>query len=276
MSPLAAPLARDRLFAGLLCACLINGAAHLIDESIGSLGWLNSALNLFGVSAILWLAGAAMIDLLWRCDPPSAQGVRRLDVPVAAAAMLCMLVPIPALSAGAGSGLAVYLLLTAKPGSGSHRGALIALAITASLLWGRLILGLGANTLLAADAAVVNLVSGGGGTRNLIGFATAEGGFTVAPGCSSLHNISLALVLWTTVTQAFTIPLSRRSIMVLIAATLGAIAMNVIRLAAMAHYPQHFDLLHTGTGAVAFGWLALIAICLPVYFGLRHARPRHA
>ena len=48
---------------------------------------------------------------------------------------------------------------------------------------------------------------------------------------------------------------------------IAAIAINVVRLASLAHFPQHFSVIHVGWGGQVFGWLGLGAIVATVITG---------
>lgn len=259
---------RPRWFALAFAALALNGAVKLAAATIAGEGWLAASLNLFGISAILWLAGAAGLAILWRA--PAAGALGRHDRILLAGAAAALLSPFPAASAAALTGLGLWASATSAPGAPLRRAALIFVAITTSLLWGRLLLAFASGPLLAGEGRVAGWLAGTGGTGNVVGFADGTV-FVVAPGCSSLQGVSLAMVFWVTVTQYFAVPLTQRAWWTLAGAVAVAVAVNWLRLAAIARYPALFDSLHIGLGATAFGWLALGGIVAVVWTGLRDA-----
>lgn len=265
---------RDRLFAVLFPALAINAAATIGQEAIRTEGLLVATLNLWGVSAIMWLAGVAGCHLI--LTAPIVDGgwgphrIRHGDPAIVLAAMAAMLIPSPAVSGCALSLVCLWVIATA-PSDPLRRAALIYLCMSGSLLWGRLLLSYGSGFFLALDGWMVGNVAGTGGSGNLVSFTGSNGVFVVAPGCSSLQGISLAMVLWVTATQYHRIAMGARASITLAAMILAAISANVLRLAAIATSPANFETLHIGFGASVFGWLGLLGIVAALWIGLGNA-----
>ena len=232
-------------------------------------GWLGAALNLFDVSAIVWLALAAGIALPWQANSGSAP--HSSDNFVLVAAVVSALVPVPALSAAMLTLIAAWAVWSSAPGSALRRAGIILLSLTAFLLWGRVFLAWGAGPLLAADARFVGLIADARSAGNAVYFADGTN-FVIAPGCSSLHGISLALILWTTVVQFFAVRLTPQVWATLGLALIASVLVNGLRLAVIAWNPHDFDYWHIGGGGVLFGWISLSAIVAVVYLGLSRAQ----
>jgi exosortase/archaeosortase family protein len=223
---------------------------------------LPAALNLFDVSVIVWIAFAAGLALVRKA---SREPARRSDFALAAIVIGAAVLPIGSASAAALALLAAYAIATTPANTPLRRGAIVFLAMTGALIWGPLLLELFSRPMLGFDAFLVALFGGTVRVGNQIAFADGSGGFIVAPGCSSFHGMSLAIIFWATVNQWFEVPCSRSSVLTLAAALLGTLAINGGRLAALAHFPAHFDALHLGLGAQVVSWFALalvVAICL--------------
>ena len=62
---------RERRFAFAYLLLTLNALTVFAGVAVLEHGWLAAALNLFDVSAIVWLALAAGIALLWHADPAS-------------------------------------------------------------------------------------------------------------------------------------------------------------------------------------------------------------
>lgn len=266
----AAPrrVGRSAGFAGALIIAIVNALATRIGASVAHHGALTAATELFGVSAIVWLAlwviGA--IALNEDDDEPFRNG----DAPVLAALILAAILPMPALAAAAVAAGGLYLVARSESASAARRIGLIALTLSAHLFWGPLLLKLFGSELLGFDAKLAALMAGGSASGNIFQNA-GNAGFIVGQACSSLNNVSLAAVLAMTLTQWLRLPLDRRILMAAALAMIATVLVNGIRLAAIARRPDEFIFLHEGGGAIAFGWAALIVTSIIIGQGiLRH------
>ncbi len=106
---------------------------------------------------------------------------------------------------------------------------------------------------------------------NIVSFVDGRS-FMIAPGCSSLHGLSLAVILWTVAVMWFDLQLNRRLWLSLLLAMLATIMVNGLRLTVIAFNPADFDYWHVGDGAALFGWAALLVVSVVVYSGLRVER----
>jgi exosortase/archaeosortase family protein len=260
---------RERRYAFVFLLLALNALMSLVGAAVVEHGWLAAGLNLFNVSAIVWLALAASLSLTWQAEPGSSPHF--LDSTVFAATAIAALVPVPTLSAALLTLIAAWAIWTSAPASALRRASIIMLSLTAFLLWGRIALAWGAGPLLAADARFVGLLADTRSAGNAVYFADGTN-FVIAPGCSSLHGISLALILWTTVVQYFAVRLTPRVWLTLALALVGSVLVNGLRLAVIAWNPHDFNYWHTGGGGVLFGWIALGVIVAVVYGGLGRAR----
>jgi exosortase/archaeosortase family protein len=265
-SPRSDPVAgigRARLFFWLFLIAALNAFAGFGLSAAALGGWSRAALDLFGVSGILWTALAAGLALL-RTAPQGEPATKR-DWAVAGIGLVAVALPSATISSAALTFFALYALATSLPASPLRRAAIIFLAMTGATLWGRLLLGLFSHPLLDMDAFFVSRFAGVEQEGNLIAFADGSGTMAVAPGCSSFQGISLALVFWATVNQWFEVRVGRRSFAGLAAAVAATVAVNVARIAALAHFPAHFDSIHGGLGWHVAAWATMIlvaAICL--------------
>lgn len=263
----ALALDRSRLFLWLFAIAALNAFAGLALSSIAVAGWAGAALNLFGVSAILWLALAAGVQLM-RAAPEGDPATRR-DWVVAGAGLFAIFLPSATISSAALTLFALYALATSVPASPLRRAAIIFLAVSGATLWGRLVLAAFSHPLLDLDAFFVGRIAGVAQEGNLIAFADGSGTMAVAPGCSSLQGISLALVFWATVNQWFGVPIGRRSLAWLGAAVVATVAVNVLRIAALSHFPAHFDSIHGGLGWHVAAWTTMILVAALCVYGAR-------
>ena len=260
---------RERRYAFAFLLLTLNALTTFGGVAVLEHGWLAAALNLFDVSAIVWLALVAGIALLWQADSVALVG--RSDTVILAGAVLAALLPVPVASSAMLTLVAGWGVWSSERGSTLRRASTIILSLTAFLLWGRIGLAWGAGPLLSADARFVGLIADTRTAGNAVFFADGTR-FVIAPGCSSLHGISLALILWTTVVEYFSIRTDPRAWLTLALALVASVLVNGVRLAVIAWNPNDFEYWHTGTGGALFGWIALGVILAVVYPGVGHAR----
>ncbi|MEA3039154.1 MAG: hypothetical protein QOE79_1667 [Sphingomonadales bacterium] len=264
--PLAARLARPRLFFWLVLLAALNAFAGLAIRIVPEHGFAYALFELFGISAISWAALAAVLALLK--DAPQ-EPLLRGDLGVAALVVLTALLPVATASAVALTGLAAWMIFSTRRGSASRRAGLIALALTGPLIWGRLLLAVFSGPMLAADTWLVGAVTGTGQAANILALADGSGRLGIAPGCSSWQGMSLALVFWVTVNQWFCVPFDRRAVLTCLAALAATVAINVLRIAAMVRFPAYLEEIHHGWGWHLSMWSTLLAVGAICLWGAR-------
>lgn len=259
-------ISRQRLFFWVFLTLAANSVAGLIIRSLAESGIAGSTLSTFGVSVIVWTALVAGLALLM---PQDGQDATPVDMTVALGASLLALVPIANISSVGLTGFAVYAIWSSDVGNAVRRAGAIFLAVTANLIWGRLLLGLFSRELLFIDAFFVSHLAGSVQVGNIIPFKDFPGFIIVAPGCSSLQGISLAIVFWAMINQWFGMRTTLLSLMWCGFALLAAFAINIIRLSALIHFPLYFDEIHVGWGAQLTSIATMLAIVGVVLWGAR-------
>lgn len=262
------PLSRPQLFSWLVALAALNAFAGIAVHTLLERGLAYSLFELFGISAILWLALAACIGLLNQA--PRTEAIRPGDWWVAALVALVALLPVAIASALALDLLAIHMIATGRPGSAERRAGIIALAMTGSLIWGRLLLALFSGPMLAVDSVLVGKVAATVQSANVLALSDGSGRLAIAPGCSSWQGMSLAFVFWATVNQWFRVPFGWRSAGWCAAALAATMAINVARISLMILYPAHLEEIHQGYGWHLSMWLTLAAVCFLCLCGARH------
>jgi exosortase/archaeosortase family protein len=260
-------LGRNELFAGLCVIGFANGAITRIMEGFASRDWLEFLFNTFDISIIVWAALIAGVALLARVPKVP---VKRFDIVAAALVSAAFLVPAAPLSWIALTGLAIYVALTSPVQSFGHRAGWILAALTIPMFWSRAVFALFSETILEFDATLVGWIVGTERAGNAIEFADGSGYLWIAPSCSSLANMSVAILCSVLFAQ---LNLSERSIRQAtwaMLACLAVIAINVIRLSLIGMYSQYFDILHGPIGATVVNWLTLATIVVICVLGIRH------
>ena len=255
--------------AGVLAA--LNAQADLI---INALTWqkpLEALTTLGGIAAVIWIAMYAALMLGFE---ESHRRIERKDALVLALVIGLCLLP---LSYAAQAGLLLcggYLFATSRTGDTSRRISIILLALTGPLIWGRIVLQLFATPLLWLDAHIAGAAAGTHVQGNMVQFADTSRNFLIGTQCSSVHNMSLAVVLWTTAAALFNLRIDRGFVVAGAGMVALMFGLNILRLTLMAIFPANFEWLHAGLGADLFGWAGLAGAALLAALGVTSAARR--
>jgi exosortase/archaeosortase family protein len=263
----AAPVTRSVLFLWVGAAAVANGFAGVAIRTWTERGAAYALFSLLGIGAVAWIAAAAALALLARDRDDAAPN--RGDWAIAGAVTLATLAPAAPASSVALTCLALYLIATSPRRSALSRSGMVWLALTGTLLWGRVLLALLSRPLLDIDAWLVGTAFGSRQSGNLISFVDGSGRIVVAPGCSSWQGLSIALLFWATVNQWFAVRFDRRALLTLLLALVATVAVNVLRIGAMIEFPRHLAEIHHGWGWHLAVWASLLLIGIICFAGAR-------
>jgi exosortase/archaeosortase family protein len=248
---------RGEFFAGLFILGFSNGIFEWIAWAIENGTIENAILGTFGISVLVWVACFIIVSLLLR---QPAEPLTRNDLILGAAVTAAVLVPSAKASWTALTGLGLYGLRCFEAGSPARRAAFVILAVTVPMFWSRLLFAVLSDFILQADAILVSLIVGTERIGNTIGFADNSGYLYIMPACSSLADVSLAVLGWALFTQALTRRPFLKNVWWCLAACFAVILINVTRMALIGLHPEHFELIHGAVGAGIASFLALVAI----------------
>ena len=271
-------LDRASLLAATLVAASLNRLFIKMSDSVALGGWGHALASLLGVSAVIWIALVALVDL--GGDGTGAKPTRA-DWWLCGAALTTCLLPTGWEAGLALLGLSALSIVRFDPGSRERRVAVIGLALTGPLLFGPFALAYFGSEMLRLDAAFVSLLSGHPSSGNVVEFSdpamrAAGKQMVIYSGCSSFHNMSLVAVLFAVVTQTINVRLTRSMWLLAVAMVAAILALNAGRLTAIALFPQHYDFLHSGLGGQLIGFTGLVIAGAIILFGaLRGLEPRH-
>jgi len=235
----------------------VNGYAGKIATEIADAPLLNAALNLCGVSAIVWFAIGTLFIISHEGSAHSQ--AQPYDKAAIGLTMLFSFVPLNFAGAIGLLLCGAYLAGTSAKWSVERRIAIVIIALTGPLIWGRFLLALFGPFILKLDASLAAHLAGVQVEGNVVKLRDGSGSLYVALGCSSVHNMSLAILLFVTLVQFLALRCTRLLLLTAAGATLAMAAVNVMRLATLARFPQYFDLVHTGWAGTAFGALSFVA-----------------
>jgi hypothetical protein len=242
-------MSRDEFFAVLFILACVNGLGSQIVHSVRLSGWADALLSTFGISVIVWIAcfrGTRLI-LQERTDK-----IRSVDLALGFALLLLIALPIGRLSWLAITILSLYVLLFGDPSSSRRRGAVILLATTVPMLWSVLLSRYFANFILEIDASLIGWLLGTGNVGNVVRFADQSGSLVITPYCSSLANVSLAVLAWVTISQWLPRRSSPKDLYWCFFAATSVVAINVARISLMGLSQMHYEAVHNQwIGAIA-------------------------
>jgi len=253
--------ARAEAFAIIGSIAAVNALAGKLATALHGQSLASALLSLGGVSAIIWFALIVMLVIAGKTD--KVEALAPLDRPVLAS--MAILAAIPFNFGGAIAVLlgGAYLLATSASASATRRVAVVMVALTGPLIWGRLLLAFFGPMLLGWDAHLAAAIAGSSVQGNVVDLFGGAGRLYVALGCSSLHNMSLSILLFVVVTQMLQLRLSPALLSVCVASAAAMAIVNILRLATIARFPSHFEYFHVGQGGALFG-LASFAAAIAV------------
>ncbi|MGX5736764.1 hypothetical protein [Bosea thiooxidans] len=258
-------LSRGEFFGGLFALGCASGLASRVILSVNKLGWAEALFNTFEISVIVWVSCAAGVFLVLQ---DRTTGIRLPDLVVGGGFVLLVMLPVGALSWLAVTALGVYVISSTTDAS-SRRGALILLAVTVPLLWSRMIFQFFANPILRIDAALVAWILNTDRTGDMVQFADGSGSLAILPGCSSLANVSLAILCWVTVNQIVCHRRSAYDLLWCLAACVSVMAVNVARIGMQGLSQWHHSVFHNGWGDTVSNALILGLILCFSLLGVR-------
>jgi hypothetical protein len=258
---------RRQLFFALFLLASLNAFFGNAVGSVTARGWASAAANLFDVSAILWVALAAGLNIL--AEAQDRDPWRRGDAVIAAGVLVAALLPASVASALALTAAALWAIVTSSRNTALRRSGIIFLTITGAILWGRLLLTYFSRPLLDIDALFVTSLVGGEQIGNVIWSDATGARVIVAAGCSSMRGLSLALVFWATINQFYRVRFGWRAALTCLAALGATIAVNVMRIGAMLRWPRHLEEIHLGWGWLIAMWANLLLIAVICLWGAR-------
>jgi hypothetical protein len=144
------------------------------------------------------------------------------------------------------------------------------------MFWGRVLLFTASDLVLQADAILVGWLAQTPRTGTTLQFADGVGHVWIAPGCSSLANLSLAILCWVLFSQWRGLRWSPAGTGWCLCACLAVLGINVTRISLMVLDRNLVDIVHGPTGSAVTSWLMIavtVGICA---FGTRHGRSVHA
>lgn len=237
-------LTRGEFFAGLFVLGCINGLASRVIQSVHRHGWPDALLATFEISAIVWIACIAGVSLVFR---DRTIGVRSSELALASVLVLLATLPIGPAGWLALTALSAYVINTTNVPS-TRRGAVILLAVTVPMLWSRLLFHFFAELILRIDASLVAWILRTHRSGDIVDFVDGSGVLVILPACSSIANVSLALLCWITMGQLVNHKSSAYDLFWPLMSCVSVIAVNVTRISLMGLSHRYYVMFHSAWG----------------------------
>lgn len=258
---------RGELFASLYIIACANGLMARAVQSVQSDGLFDAAVGMFDVSIVVWVACYVGVSLIL-IDRTGE--IRKTDLVLSVPLLLLIALPLGAASWFAVTILSLYILIFGQPTDSLRRGGIVLLAATVPMLWSRLLFNLFAKLILEIDAALVGWVLGTHRTGNVVEFADHSGSLAIFPPCSSLANVSLALLCWITISQFARHKWRPQDIFWCLLACFSVVAVNVLRISLMGVSAAFYLVLHGPTAEVLLSIFMLGLVISISLVGVRH------
>ena len=123
---------------------------------------------------------------------------------------------------------------------------------------------------------LVSWIVGTVSDRNAIPFADGSGLLFLEPACSSLTNVSLAMLCGVLFVKLYDQPWSPAIVRTIFAACMTTVAINVVRISLIGILPAYYDVIHGRVGATLAEWITNFAVVAIYAGGVRHNAPAHA
>lgn len=229
--------------------------------------------NLLAIGIFQYLAWYAVFRLLAASD--TAPLARMRDFLVTAALCLTVFSPTNSMNWFAATGIAIYLLLFNAGDTKLRAAGIVLAALSVQELWGQMVFNLFAFPLLRVETAVVGtileVVRPGTAWQDNVIRGPSGYGVLIAPGCSSFHNLSLAMLCWLTVSTLRHQDWRARDFAIGGAIGVTMILFNVARICVMAWSIDLYHYWHEGIGAEIFAVGASLTVLAMSLYGSRSA-----
>jgi hypothetical protein len=137
------------------------------------------------------------------------------------------------------------------------------------MFWSRLLFEFFANFILEIDASLVGWLLGVDRTGNLVHFVNDSGYLAILPPCSSLANMSLALLCWVTVSEFTGHRRALSDLSWCLLACGSVLAVNVGRMSLMGINVRHYEAIHSQIGDAVTDAMILTLIVAWSLLGVR-------
>jgi hypothetical protein len=245
---------RDQVYTACIVALIANAIAKTVVAA-ASTNLVGGLIGGLGFSWAFWLSFALCVRLAIASDPRPAG---RPDWLIGAACILAAATPIGEVSSAAATGLGLWLTFDRSSSVRLKAAAMVLLAITINLLWGRLLMVFFVAQIAAVDAHLVALIVHTSAQDNRVLMLDGRH-MSIIQACTSVENASIALMMFVAIVRTFR-PAPRPLEWLYLGAVFAfVVALNDARLSLMARNMSMFELVHGPASWVALNLILTLA-----------------
>ena len=197
----------------------------------------------------------------------------RADFAILSACALSFLPPEPRLSFLGAAIAGIYFWRRAGQNTQLASVGQLWVAVSVYELWGPLFFRIVSAPIIQAEVALISKVGellGFGLNMDGVLLRSPSGWFVIViEGCSSFHNVSLALLVWLSLLKLGGAQVGRSNLAALGVGVIMIVCLNALQILLMTASEEEYGFWHTGNGAILFSCLTLAAISFPTMISLR-------
>lgn len=240
-----------------------------IVDGIKRDGIFFSLINTFEISAIVW--GAIFIGIHYALQGAATRIPLAERFALVGIAIACF-IPL-----GPGrwvilSALSILMIWREPALDPLSRASWIFLAVSVPMFWSKRLFNVFAEFFLSLDAMFVSSITQTARVSNLVAMPKGSGFLEIAPRCSSMANVSLAILCWVIFTQTAKLRWQPRNLLWCAAACGSVVMINVTRISLIGFFPDKYELLHGAVGSTVASWLTVAAVMTICYYGVGRGR----
>jgi len=247
---------------------VIKPAIHSIDHD----GFWSASFNLFNVHPVM--VGVLLLCIALIYDRRDVHGLSKKDLLAITFTLVGLLIPSATMSWLFIGLFGLYLASRQTITPVQRSGAVILLVAGLREPFMTFLLQVFNSEVLALDATFTALL--------LSAFqdsVTAQGNMILAgntvrlvvlTSCSSLANLSFAMLFWFAVSRAISSSISREMLVACGAIVVSMVALNIVRLTMMASSSAQYAIIHESIGKTSFAIIMVTTVSLLTVWGLRN------
>ncbi|AYD00577.1 archaeosortase/exosortase family protein [Neorhizobium sp. NCHU2750] len=257
---------RSEFFSLIFIVSTSNAMLYSIVSAVER-SFIFAVLNTFGVSAIVWCGLWMGTSFALKIE---SGVISRVDKAVGGIVLAACFLPLGPTTWALVSFLSLYLIQTSRNPSGAQaRAGWVFLALSVPMFWSKRLFSFFSEFFLSIDARLVSSITMTERTGNLVAMPDGHGYLQIAAPCSSMANVSLAVLCWVLFTQAFNLPWRPANVLWCAVGCLAVVIINVSRITLIGFFPEYYDVLHGPVGITVASWIYILSMMSVCYVRVR-------
>lgn len=271
-SPTFLGLAKPQLFTLMFVLMISNALLPTIIISIENYGFLNGILNTFDISAVVWAGIAIGVSQAWEIE---ADEFSLTEKGLVLFGLVACFLPLGPATWAVLSFVALATYFTTRDrGSVKAGSSWIFFAVSIPMFWSKQLFNMFSELMLSFDAFLVAGVTRTERTGNLVAMPGGNGYLEIHPLCSSISNLSTAVLCWMLFSRVNKLRFSYRNILWCLVACGAVVLINLIRISLIGYFPEHYGFIHGPTGRAIASWTTIGFVIYACVLGVRREKAR--